>query len=282
MAVGLAEAALAAMDTEGGEPSVAAAPGPYWTEARLALGQELWGDGFLNPGGSAEVLRLAAPLGLTEAMSLLFVGAGIGGPPQALANEHGVWVASQESDATLLPLARLRLLHSRTLVAKRATAEAWNPVVPRFRKRGFHHVIALDALREGTTHTVLSALWHGIKPGGQLVMQELVADEALDPADPAVAAWCRLERRRPELPAEVFISETLQRLGFEVRVTEDQSSRHIGLVVQGWKGVIRGLHGARPARSYAVALADEAELWARRIGLMHAGRVRMVRWHAMA
>ncbi len=291
----MAEAGLAELDADGVERSDAAgrdatglgstgpdAASPFWSTARLVLAQDLWGDGFLNPGGSAEVLRLAAPIGLNESMSLLFVGAGVGGPPQSLSNEHGVWVASQESDPTLLPLARERLLHSRALVAKRTTAEAWHPDAPRFRKRGFHHVIALDALREGATHTVLSALSQAIKPGGQMVLQELVADGPLDPADPAIVAWCRLERRRPELPAEAFISETLQRLGVEVRVAEDQSSRHVGLVVQGWKGVIRGLKGARPPADYAVALVDEAELWTRRIGLIHAGRIRMVRWNAIA
>jgi hypothetical protein len=281
----VAEAVLAdlAVDIDVAGPVAApVAPGEYWTTARLALAQQLWGEGFLSPGGSAEVLRLAAPIGLNESMSLLFVGAGIGGPPQALSNEHGVWVASQESDPTLLPLARERLLHSRALVAKRTTADAWHPNAPRFRKRGFHHAMAFDALREGTPHAVLAALAHAIKPGGQLVMQELVADGPLDPADPVVAAWCRLERRSAELPNEAFISETLQRLGLEVRVSEDQSTRHVGMAVQGWKVLLQALNGARPERGSAEALVDEVEMWARRIALMHAGRIRLVRWHAMA
>jgi hypothetical protein len=282
MAVALAEAALAGMEADGGGSADVLAPGPFWTEARLALNQELWGEGFLNPGGGAEVLRLAAPLGLSEAISLLLVGVGIGGPAQVLANDFGVWVASHESDPTLVPLAKHRLLHARAIVAKRATVETWSPAAPRFRRRGSHHVIALDALRAGVTHTVLSSLWHAIKPGGQLVLQELVADAPLDRAEPAVEAWCRLEHRSPELPAETFVTETLTRLGFEVRVAEDQSSRHVGLVVQGWKGLIRGLNGARPPHGYAAALVDEAELWTRRIGLIHAGRIRMVRWHAIA
>jgi hypothetical protein len=49
---------------------------PIWPSARISVAAALWGEGFLFPGGSDEVLRLAKPLGLTEASSLLLVGAG--------------------------------------------------------------------------------------------------------------------------------------------------------------------------------------------------------------
>jgi hypothetical protein len=292
--VALAEATLAGLAGEAAEPGdpssqptpfgplAPAVPGSPWPPQRIALAEELWGEGFLNPGGSAELLRHAAPLGLSEAMSLLLLGAGAGGPPRVLASELGVWVSSYDSDAALVALAAERIQHAGAAVAKHATVEAWNPTAPRFRKRAFHHSVAFEALRDAPADAVLAALYQAIKPGGQLVLQELVAEAPLDPADPAAAAWCRLERRTPDLPAEATITETLQRLGFDVRVVEDQSSRHVGLVVQGWNGLIRGLQGVHPSRAYAAALVDEAELWARRIGLMHAGRIRLVRWHAIA
>ncbi|HET6196892.1 MAG TPA: phosphoethanolamine methyltransferase, partial [Acetobacteraceae bacterium] len=55
---------------------------PVWPSARIGIAESLWGEGFLFPGGGAEVLRLAKPLGLTEASSLLLVGAGTGGAPR--------------------------------------------------------------------------------------------------------------------------------------------------------------------------------------------------------
>ena len=38
-------------------------PGPAirWTQARIAVADELWGDGFVFPGGQEEVLRLMPP-----------------------------------------------------------------------------------------------------------------------------------------------------------------------------------------------------------------------------
>ena len=55
---------------------------PVWPSARIGVAEALWGEGFLFPGGGAEVLRLAKPLGLTAASSLLLIGAGSGGPPR--------------------------------------------------------------------------------------------------------------------------------------------------------------------------------------------------------
>ena len=58
---------------------------PVWPSARIGVAEALWGEGFLFPGGGAEVLRLAKPLGLSAASSLLLIGAGSGGPPRCIA-----------------------------------------------------------------------------------------------------------------------------------------------------------------------------------------------------
>ncbi|HEY0418777.1 MAG TPA: hypothetical protein VGC80_04590, partial [Acetobacteraceae bacterium] len=73
-----------------------------WTPARIALEGELWGDGYLAPGGAAELLRLTAPLGLSAASSLLMVGSGTSGAALTLAQQLGAWVTVRESDPELL------------------------------------------------------------------------------------------------------------------------------------------------------------------------------------
>ncbi len=257
-------------------------PSERWPPVRLGLVEQLWGEGFLNPGGGAEVLRLAVPMGLSEASSLLLLGAGAGGPPRALAAELGTWVSAYESDPSLAALSAQRVHRAGAAVAKHATIEPWDPAAPHYRSSAFLHAIAVDALHEALPAAVLTALRDAIKPSGQLVLQELVADTPLDPADPAVAAWRRLEHRSTELPTEAGITTELEHLYFDVRVAEDQSARHIALVVHGWHGLVHSLEGGHPSHLFAKALVNEAELWARRISLMHAGRIRLVRWHAFA
>src|ERR1700744_3627277 len=94
---------------------------PIWPSARISVAEALWGEGFLFPGGSAEVLRLAKPLGLSAASSLLMIGAGPGGAPRRIATEFGCWVTGFETNAKLVTLANER--NQRAGLGKRAQVE---------------------------------------------------------------------------------------------------------------------------------------------------------------
>ena len=276
--------ALAAAPSDLGAPpaplSTPAAP-PLWQPARLAIEEELWGTGFLNPGGGPEVLRLVAPIGLSAASSLLLLGTGPGGPAQFLATELGVWVNGHEADPDLATLAARRIQRAGAAMAKRAAVTGWNRHDPAFTPRASHHALALDAIRDAAVPPVLAAIAASLKPYGQVVLLETVAQEPLDPTDPAVAAWCRLEGRVPILPQPDAISRGLTRLGFDVRVSEDMSTRHMRLAVLGWRHLVRQMARDRPAHDRAAAVVAQAELWTRRIRLMHAGRIRLMRFHAI-
>lgn len=251
-----------------------------WPTERLEVVDALWGDGFQFPGGEAETLRLAKPLGLSAASSLLVVGAGSGGPPCCIASNMGVWVTGYESDPGLLGAATERSLRSG--LARRAQIEAWDPDSPSFERGYFHHGLALEPLREGLLEPTLAALAQGLKPGGHLVLLETVADKPLDPSDPAVAAWQRLDGRKLDrLPAELTVTRALGRLGFDVRIVEDVSRRHVGQAVQGWREAVRGMQQAKPTHREATHLINEAELWLLRIRLFRGNGLRLVRWHAI-
>ena len=108
-----------------------------------------------------------------------------------------------------------------------------------------------------------------------------MAETPLVPDDPAVLAWCRLEGRLPVLPSSESVARALGRLGYDLRVAEDVSARHMKLAVLGWKALLRRMKDARPDAARAAAIVQEAELWTRRIRLMHEGRIRLMRWHAI-
>jgi cyclopropane fatty-acyl-phospholipid synthase-like methyltransferase len=281
----LAAAAYALAGAPAAAASGMAAPAAHipvlWSESRIAMAEELWGEGYLSPGGASELARLAAPLGLSAASSLLLLGAEMGGPAHTLAGELGVWVAAHEADPQLAARAALHIQRAGKALAKRASVAAWNPQAPVFRQKFYHHAIALEAVRHQVPEPVLAAIAAALKPHGQLVLVETVAPAPLDRTDPAVAAWCRLEGRAPVLPGEEAITRMLGRLGFEVRVVEDMSARHMKLAVLGWKRLLRTLAAERPNPTRAAAVVVEAELWMRRIRLMHDGRIRLLRWHAI-
>jgi cyclopropane fatty-acyl-phospholipid synthase-like methyltransferase len=277
------------LPTEGPSPSISPslAPemalaeddDPEWPSARIGIAEALWGEGFLFPGGAAETLRLARPMGLSAASSLLLIGAGSGGPPRGIASELGVWVSGFEANHRLAALANERSV--RAGLGRRAQVATWDPRVPKFPLHYYHHGMALEPLRGCKPEPTLAAVSLALKPGGQLVLVEIVADLKLDAADPAVAAWVRLDRRPPDVPSELAITRVLGRLGFDVRIVEDISHRHMEHAMAGWREAIAAMEDRRPTLHQLALVVREAELWLARFRLMRAGRLRQVRWHAI-
>lgn len=252
-----------------------------WRPIRLAVEEELWGAGYLTPGGAPEVLRFALPLGLSTASSLLLLGAGAGGPAQTLATDLGAWTAGFEADPTLAGLAGQRLQRAGVALAKRASVQRWDPHAPAFRAGFHHHALMLEAIRDAVPEQVIAAVAAALKPHGHVVLVETVSPAPLEADDAAVAAWARLEGRAPVLPQPETIARVLGRLGYDIRVEEDISARHMKLAVLGWKALIRRMRGDKPDRIRAGAIVEAAEVWTRRIRLMHDGRIRLMRWHAI-
>ena len=73
----------------------------------------------------------------------------------------------------------------------------------------------------------------------------------------------------------------LGRLGFDVRIVEDISHRHLQDVLAGWLTAIRVMQQRRPTLRQLALVVREAELWLARCRLLQDGRLRLVRWHAI-
>ncbi len=261
-----------AMDAQAGQGGAApASPAP-----RHDLGSRLWGEGFMLPGGEAEVLRLAGLLPLSPATTLLLVGRDAGGAAEVIARTRGAWVASHLPDPEMARQARQHLRR----IGRKATVEAWDPAtLPNVRPAFHHHAMALEALRTAADpRGLLQAMVAALKPGGQLVLTEVVA--ARPEACPA--RWLALEGRTGPPPTAATLEAWLRDLGFILHVSQDLSDRHAAAVVEGWSQLLgevaRGPE--RRDRDFAAALVTEAEAWLLRHRLIGAGILRLRRWHA--
>ena len=276
--------------TPGSMPVAKTAPFPpgKWPEPRIAAVQSLWGDGFIAPGGATEAIRLAEPLALDQRATLLLVGGGLGGPAHAIATTFDTWVTSCEAEPVLAAIAskRAALLNDADgpdSGTGHMTFAAWDTGNPTFMRNSSNHVLSLEALRGTQAAPFVDAIAGALRPHGQVVMTELVADLRPDGTDREFAAWCRLENRLPALPKPEEVSAALTRQHFDVRVVEDISDRHVTQTLAGWRGAVRGLSGGpRPAVTQAAAFVTEAELWLLRIRLMRRLGLRLMRWHAIS
>jgi SAM-dependent methyltransferase len=251
-----------------------------WPLARQALVHHHWGPGLILPGGEIETLRLARPLGASEATSLLIVGVGSGGPANSVARNMGR-VTALENDPSLL--ASAQKLFTKTPLGKKVSVKAWDPKNPAFVAKSHHHCMALEPLLGARPEPILDGLARALKPGGQLVLTELTSVAPLDRLDPTVARWSALEHRDPaEVPVGVSVTRMLGRVGLDVRIAEDISARHMEQAMLGWRVMLRDLRDRKPTRQEAVQMVSEAELWLLRRRLIRDGRLRVMRWHAMS
>ncbi len=253
---------------------------PRWDRARVSAVQALWGAGFTSPGGAPETLRLASPLGLNQNVKLLLVGGGLGGPAEAIAGSYGTWVDSMEADPELAAIAEQRRpAHE---AGSRIKIAGWNREQPCFRHRSAHHAMALESLRGAKLGPLLDGLAAALRPHGQIVLTELVAETPAPDNDREFAAWCRLENRGPDMPSLNAVNTALTSRHFDLRVVEDVSDRHVSATLAGWRSAVKAMAaGPRPEAAEAAILVTEAELWLLRIRLMRRFGFRLLRWHAI-
>lgn len=110
------------------EPARAPKAVTAWPPDRLAVTNQLWGEGFTWPGGEVEMMRLAHPLGLSSAASLLLVEGGGGGAASCIARNLGAWVTGLEVEPELV--AQAHTVIKAAALGKRATVEILGSVQP--------------------------------------------------------------------------------------------------------------------------------------------------------
>jgi ubiquinone/menaquinone biosynthesis C-methylase UbiE len=158
---------------------------------------------------------------------------------------------------------------------------ALDPKLPGIRSAYFHHALAQEALWPlAEKQPVLAAMVQAVKPGGQLMVTDLVRTDN-DPTDAAWTAWAVLERTTPHLGTERQIGRAMLGQGLDIRIVEDITQRHITQALAAWMNRVTILRRAKPTPRQAALLVREAELWLRRCRLMQEGRMRMLRWHAI-
>lgn len=231
----------------------------------------LWGQGMALPGGTAEVLRLAALLPLSPETTLLLAGTGAWAAGGVVAGARGCFVAAHDPAAP--PAGRPG--------RGRVAAEAFEAAAPSFRPGFHHHALLLEPFRGGgTPDGLLGAAAAALRPGGQMVLLDLVARGG--GAGPWEDRWRAAEGRPATPPAEAAVPAALRRAGFDLHVVEDAGRRQREAVLGSWRALILALQGegTRPVAADAVSLVQEAEAWLLRLRLMQEGRLRLLRWHA--
>jgi ubiquinone/menaquinone biosynthesis C-methylase UbiE len=247
---------------------------------RATVAQWLWGVGDIMPGDEQYVLELVKPFGLTPAMSMLDLSAGLGGPARAIAQAFGTYVTGLERSPER---AKRGMDMSVTAnLAKRATIAQYNPETIELRANGFDCILG-----RGATYSVvekerlLRVIFQGLKQRGQLLLNEFTVDTTASDR-PELAAWMARESYPPALWTIEQYGDCLNSLGFDIRVVEDVTAHYRTMIIAGWGRLLKEVDLKKMPRSHLRTVVNEAELWALRIAALQSGGLHVYRLHALA
>ncbi len=249
-----------------------------WTEARIKLNEKLWGEGFVSPGGEKVILELIAPLGLTGEASVVDLGCGLGGSTRAIAKTTNAWVSGYEADKALAEAAMERATMAG--LAKRAPVQHLELEAVNIRRRTIDCAFSKEALfAVGARKKLFQTIHKMLKIEGHFLFTDFFLAGA-DAAGPATEVWSANEPTRPKLWTVKDTSAALERLGFEVRITEDITAPYQERVVKGFSKLLRMIQQPPMDPEFTSWAAAEAEHWARRVAVLESGEVKVFRVYA--
>jgi cyclopropane fatty-acyl-phospholipid synthase-like methyltransferase len=250
-----------------------------WETERLRVVQELWGEGFADPGGAEHILNMAKFFGLDPSMSVLDLGAGLGGASRAMSEKFGVWVSGLEANEELAEAGMAMSVMAG--MGKKAAISHFDPDTFEYKAKSIDCVFSKEfffkiADKPAFLHTLESVM----KPRGQLLFTDYVVASSAEKTV-AYEKWLEFEPDPPHIWSIQDYREALATLHLDIRVAEDITDQFHATVTQSWARYIKELQSRGVAPETTEVLVQEVELWARRVQAIEAGNLQVYRIHAL-
>ena len=269
--------------SEKGEPETPVDPAglnrhgkPLWSANRIEVAEKIWGPGFVVPGGVELITSLTKPLGLNPAMTVLELGAGLGGATRCMA-ACGCWVTGLESSPFLAEQGMLR--STKAGLAKQAPIQVYDPENVKYGKR-VDAVFAKDVFFTIKDKTTLFDRVEAIlKPRGQFLFTDYIIEPEKRNA-PAIVSWSDREPLEPQLWTLQGALDAFAQCNLDLRVHEDITVAHRNHILAAIKSLTEHLEKHHLDKETKINVIDEVETWAQRVAALNAG-LKCYRFYAL-
>lgn len=253
-----------------------------WDDQTVDIAQYVWGKGFCGPGGPDYIISLSKLLALSPEMSMLQIGAGIGGPARVLVDRFGVWITGFEASQVLVE--KGRKLSKIAGLEKKAVLEQYDPTDFDGFSRKFDRAISKEALFTIEDKAgMIAKIEDKLKPGGLFLLTEYVIDSDSVIGKDSYKEWAAGERHRPYPVLADDLLQILKDNHMQVRVSEDISRQYVDMITQAWAGadtVAAKLAKREDGATMIQTLMREAEFWTRRKKMLESGDLKL--WRIVA
>ena len=253
-----------------------------WDEETIDIAQFIWGQGFCGPGGPEYIVTLSKLLALSPEMSMLQIGAGIGGPARVLADKFGVWITGYEASQSLVE--KGNTMSKMAGMEKKAALEFYNPEDFGGFDRKFDRAMSKEALFAiQDKKNIIAQVEDKLKPGGLFLMTEYVIGSDSVVGKDRYKEWMVGERMHPYPVLADELVGMVKSNRLQVRVSEDISMQYVEMINKAWSGadeVAAKLARQEDGTQKIQTLMREAEFWTRRKKLLETGDLKL--WRIVA
>jgi len=242
---------------------------PGDTQGKLEL---VWGEGFLSPGGPAEVSRILGSKSISGC-KVLDIGSGTGGADVSLVQDHGAGsVVGIEVQKDLVDLAssRARKLNLDNQIKYQLVTPGLLP----FEDGSFDVVFSKDAIihvRE--KKAIYTEILRILRPGGRLLVSDWLRGDG-DAMTPMVEEFIAASGHDFTLVSLRELGEIVEEVGFVEIELEDRRDWYLKEAT----GELEKLHGPLNARFLELwgeeATQDEIAFWEVLVSALENGAIR--------
>lgn len=250
-----------------------------WETARLKLVQEIWGEGFSTPGGVEHILNMVKFFALDPSMSVLDLGAGLGGASRAMSENFGVWVTGLEANKELAEAGMA--LSMKAGLGNKAPIVQFDPETFQHKSKSINCIFSKEFFFTiADKPEFLRKVEAIMKPRGQLLFTDYVL-AGRSRYSKALERWAEFEPNPPHAWAAEDYQEALAALHLDIRVVEDHTKQFHAMVTRAWADHITHLKNRGGPPEDPAILVSEVELWARRMHAIETGDLKVCRIHAL-
>jgi phosphoethanolamine N-methyltransferase len=243
--------------------------GELYGDKLIRILQAVWGEGFLSPGGEAEVARLVAGHDLTG-KTILDIGCGAGGIDVALVANHGAaYVTGIDVEDGVLS-------HARALVKRRGLSDRIGvaKVAPGpfpFPAESFDIVFSKDSIVHIPDKRALMAeVYRVLRPGGWFIASDWLIGHDGTPS-PEMAAYIAAEGLDFGMASPSRYASALREAGFD-QVSTTSRNAWYAEVAQAELQRLQGPLGDQMAVELGRDFVDHnIEIWGRMVPVLRSG-----------
>jgi phosphoethanolamine N-methyltransferase len=243
--------------------------GELYGDKLIRILQAVWGEGFLSPGGEAEVARLVAGHDLTG-KTILDIGCGAGGIDVALVANHGAaYVTGIDVEDGVLS-------HARALVKRRGLSDRIGvaKVAPGpfpFPAESFDIVFSKDSIVHiPDKHALMAEVYRVLRPGGWFIASDWLIGHDGTPS-PEMAAYIAAEGLDFGMASPSRYASALREAGFD-QVSTTSRNAWYAEVAQAELQRLQGPLGDQMADELGRDFVDHnIEIWGRMVPVLRSG-----------